>query len=95
MRLRAASAQAIRPPFRGCGGTGRLAHARGGGGVGVGRVDVGPVGSGIYFCDDGDELIAGDDGADHPVTDVVSSEDGVRVYLYTRYELVTVRAKGA
>jgi hypothetical protein len=37
--------------------------------------------------------VATDDTEDHPVTDVVSPEDGVRTYLYTKFELVTVRAK--
>jgi hypothetical protein len=33
-----------------------------------------------------------DDGADQDVTEVVSQEDGVRTYLYTKFELVTVRS---
>ena len=32
-----------------------------------------------------------DEGADAAVADVVSLEDGVRTYLYTKFELVTVR----
>jgi hypothetical protein len=54
--------------------------------------DLAPVDSGVYF-DDGTAMIygAGEDD-DDAVTDVVSSEDGVRTYLYTKFELVTVRA---
>jgi hypothetical protein len=55
--------------------------------------DLAPVDAGVYFTDDG-AMIASEDG-DHPVDEVVSSEDGTRIYLYTRYELVTVRAKTA
>ncbi|MDT4996145.1 MAG: hypothetical protein QOD45_213, partial [Pseudonocardiales bacterium] len=31
-------------------------------------------------------------GSDQNVTEVISQEDGVRTYLYTKFELVTVRA---
>jgi hypothetical protein len=55
--------------------------------------DLAPVDSGVYWVD-GTATVAGDDG-DAPVSDVVSGEDGVRTYLYTRYELVTVRAATA
>lgn len=54
--------------------------------------DLEPVDSGVYFVD-GVAMLAGADG-DTPVSEVVSGEDGVRTYLYTRYELVTVRASG-
>ena len=53
--------------------------------------DVAPVDSGVYFAD-GVAMTFGADGTDEPVTEVVSTEDGVRTYLYTRFELVTVRA---
>jgi hypothetical protein len=37
-------------------------------------------------------MVAGDDeDEDVPVADAVSSENGERVYLYTKFELVTVR----
>jgi hypothetical protein len=37
-------------------------------------------------------MIYGEDAEDdQAVTDVVSSEDGIRTYLYTKFELVTVR----
>jgi hypothetical protein len=70
-----------------------LVQSLGGRYVLVELTDLAPVDAGIYFTDDG-ALVASDDG-DHPVEEVVSDEDGVRIYLYTRYELVTVRAKGA
>ena len=55
--------------------------------------DLSPVDSGVYFVDDV-AMTAGEDGEDQPVGEVASLEDGVRTYLYTRYELVTIRAKG-
>jgi hypothetical protein len=68
-----------------------LAKSLGGRYVVVELTDLAPVDSGVYFADDV-AMIVNDDGEDQPVVDVVSSEDGVRLYLYTRYELVTVRA---
>jgi hypothetical protein len=54
--------------------------------------DLLPVDSGVYFAA-GLAMVYGVDGsADHPVTEDVSGEDGVRTYLYTKFELVTVRA---
>jgi hypothetical protein len=55
--------------------------------------DIAPVDSGVYFDASGEAMIYGaDEGSDTPVKDVVSGEDGVRTYLYTRYELVSIRA---
>ncbi|MDT4939663.1 MAG: hypothetical protein QOG80_3334 [Pseudonocardiales bacterium] len=54
--------------------------------------DLTPVDSGVYFAGGLAMSYATDDGADQAVSDVVSGEDGVRTYLYTKYELVTVRA---
>ncbi|MHA3704446.1 hypothetical protein ACXR2U_19920 [Jatrophihabitans sp. YIM 134969] len=55
--------------------------------------DIAPVDANVYFTDDGAAMLyASDEGADTPVVDVVSAEDGVRTYLYTKFELVTVRA---
>jgi hypothetical protein len=68
-----------------------LVQLLGGRYVVVELTDLAPVDAGVYFTDDG-AMIASDDG-DHPVDEVVSSEDGVRIYLYTRYELVTIRSK--
>jgi hypothetical protein len=53
------------------------------------------VDSGVYFAAGLAMSYATDDGADHPVAEVVSSEFGVRTYLYTKFELVTVRSTGA
>jgi hypothetical protein len=54
--------------------------------------DVAPVDSGVYFAAGTAMVYGGDESSDQAVADVVSSEDGVRTYLYTRFELVTVRA---
>jgi hypothetical protein len=71
----------------------KLVEALGGRYVAVQLTDIAPVDSGVYFSDDGLAMMfAVDDGTDQAVTDVVSHEDGVRTYLYTKYELVTVRA---
>lgn len=54
--------------------------------------DVAPVDSPLYF-NEGVALAYGPDGeADAPITETVSDADEVRTFLYTRYELVTVRA---
>jgi hypothetical protein len=53
--------------------------------------DIAPVDGGVFF-DDGVAMIYGDEDEHHTVTDVVSTEDGIRTYLYTKYELVAVRA---
>lgn len=56
--------------------------------------DLAPVDGGVYFDDEGAAMIYGDnEGEDQPVADVVSESDGVRTYLYTKFELVSVRAK--
>lgn len=54
--------------------------------------DVAPVDSGVYFAAGAAMVYGGDEASDQAVADVVSSEDGVRTYLYTKFELVTVRA---
>lgn len=55
--------------------------------------DVAPVDSPVYFAD-GLALAYGMDGADDtPVTEGLVAADSVRTFLYTRYELVTVRAQ--
>jgi hypothetical protein len=54
--------------------------------------DIAPVDSNVYFADGVALAVATDGGDDVPVTEVTSSEDGVRTYLYTKFELVTVRA---
>jgi hypothetical protein len=53
--------------------------------------DIMPVDGGIYFTS-GAAMVAGEEESeDQPVGDVASGEDGERVYLYTKFELVTVR----
>jgi hypothetical protein len=70
----------------------RLAGTLGGRYVIVQLTDVAPVDGGVFF-DGGTAMVYGDDeGDDHPVSDVISSQDGIRTYLYTRFELVSVRA---
>jgi hypothetical protein len=59
----------------------------------VRMTDVAPVDSPVYFVG-GQAMLYGLDGAeDGPVTEAVTSTDAVRTFLYTRYELVTVRAQ--
>lgn len=53
--------------------------------------DIAPVDANVYFEGGTGMLYGTDDAADTPVTEAVSSEDGVRAYLYTKFELVTVR----
>jgi hypothetical protein len=53
--------------------------------------DIDPVDGGVYFAA-GLAMVTGDDeSADRTVAEVISSEDGIRTYLYTKFELVTVR----
>jgi hypothetical protein len=54
--------------------------------------DIPPVDSGVYF-EDGVAMAAGEDD-DQPVSEVIGTEPGVRTYVYTKYELVTVRSAG-
>jgi hypothetical protein len=71
-----------------------LVKSLGGRYVVVQLTDLAPVDGGVYFADDGVPTIYGDEADDDtPVADVASSTDGVRTYLYTKFELVSVRAK--
>jgi hypothetical protein len=55
--------------------------------------DLAPVDGGVYFNADGAALIYGEDEVDdQAVSDIASTSDGIRTYLYTRFELVSVRA---
>jgi hypothetical protein len=47
----------------------------------------------VYFAGGAALAVSVEGGDDVPVTEVTSSEDGVRTYLYTKFELVTVRGK--
>ncbi|MEP7020953.1 MAG: hypothetical protein ABI808_09890 [Pseudonocardiales bacterium] len=60
--------------------------------VAVQLTDIAPVDSGVYFSDGLAMMYGLDDGADQDVTEVISQEDGVRTYLYTKFELVSVRS---
>lgn len=73
----------------------KLVDALGGRYVVVQLTDLAPVDSGVYFAAGIAMIYGSEDSADQSVTDVVSSEDGVRTYLYTKFELVTARAARA
>ena len=71
-----------------------LVESLGGRYVVVQLTDLAPVDGGVFFDADGKAMIYGDEvDEDHLVSDVASSEDGIRTYLYTKFELVAVRAK--
>jgi hypothetical protein len=55
--------------------------------------DLTPVDYSVFFVD-GTAMVTTEDG-DVPVSELVSGEDGVRTYLFTRFELVTVRPRPA
>jgi hypothetical protein len=60
----------------------------------VEMTDIQPMDNGVYFVD-GTPMTYGEDDRDQPLADVISLEDGSRTYVYTRYELVTVRSRTA
>jgi hypothetical protein len=49
------------------------------------------VDSPVYFSDGAALAFDADGGEDPPVSDIVSDPDAARTFLYTRFELVTVR----
>ena len=57
----------------------------------VRMTDVAPVDSPVYFAGGVAMLYGLDGGDDAPVAEAVTTEESVRTFLYTRYELVTVR----
>ncbi|MCW2540685.1 MAG: hypothetical protein JWN95_2410 [Frankiales bacterium] len=60
--------------------------------VAVQMTDVAPVDSPVYL-QDGAAMAYGLDGSgDVPVTELLSNSESVRTFLYTRFELVTVRS---
>ena len=69
-----------------------LLKAAGGRYVVVQLTDIAPVDAGVFFEDDVAMAAMEDD--EQPISDVMSAEDGVRTYVYTKYELVTVRNSG-
>jgi hypothetical protein len=71
-----------------------LVQSLGGRYVVVQLTDLAPVDGGVFFDADGAAMIYGDDAdADQAVKDVASGEDGIRTYLYTKFELVSARTK--
>jgi hypothetical protein len=75
---------------------GNLVASLGGRYVVVQLTDLAPVDGGIYFDDSGAAMIYGEDEhADLPVKEVASDSEGIRTYLYTRFELVTIRESSA
>jgi hypothetical protein len=71
----------------------KLAAELGGRYVIVQLTDIAPVDSGIYFAAGLAMTYGGEDSSDAAVKDVISSDDGVRTYLFTKFELVTIRAR--
>jgi hypothetical protein len=70
-----------------------LLQSIGGRYVVVQLTDVAPVDGGIFFDADGAAMIYGDEAdEDQAVSEVISTEDGIRTYLYTKFELVSARA---
>jgi hypothetical protein len=53
--------------------------------------DLAPVDANIYYSG-GVAMAVSDDDEERPIIEDISAEDGVRTYLYTKFELVTVRA---
>jgi hypothetical protein len=56
--------------------------------------DLAPVDNNIHFIDGVAYAVATDDGDDEPISELISTEDGGRIYLYTKFELVAVRSVG-
>ena len=54
--------------------------------------DLAPVDNNVYFEDGHAMTVSPDGGADELVSEVISGEYGVRSYLYTKFELVTIRS---
>jgi hypothetical protein len=54
--------------------------------------DLATVDNTIYVTADGVGMINSDDGQDTPVAELLSDPDAVRIYLFTKFELVTVRS---
>ncbi|WP_375490089.1 hypothetical protein [uncultured Jatrophihabitans sp.] len=69
-----------------------LVSTLGGRYVVVQLTDLAPVDGGVYFDGDAPMIYGDDEGQDVAISEVVSGEDGIRTYLYTKYELVSVRA---
>ena len=70
-----------------------LVRTLGGRYVVVQLTDLAPVDGGIYFSGETAMVAGADESEDQPVSEAVSDTDGDRVYLYTKFELVTVRSR--
>ena len=53
--------------------------------------DIAPVDANVYFSGGTAFAVSTDDTDDLAVSDLISADDGVRTYLYTKFELVTIR----
>jgi hypothetical protein len=53
--------------------------------------DLASVDNTIYVDSDGVGRVNGDEGEDYPVSELLTGDDAIRIYLFTKYELVTVR----
>jgi hypothetical protein len=69
----------------------QLVQSLGGRYVVVRLTDLAPVDGGIYFADGAAMVAATSESDDIPVAEAVGDSDGERVYLYTRFEVVSVR----
>jgi hypothetical protein len=69
-----------------------LVSSLGGRYVVVQLTDLAPVDGGVYFDGETAMVYGDDENDDQPVSAVISGEDGIRTYLYTKFELVSVRA---
>ncbi len=54
--------------------------------------DILPVDAPIYFVDGAALTVGEDDADDQPVADLISTEDGTRTFVYTKFELVSARS---
>ena len=70
----------------------QLVRSLGGRYVVVELTDIAPVDANVYFNGGRAMLYATDESGENAVTSAISDEDGVRTYLYTKFELVTIRA---
>jgi len=59
----------------------------------VRMTDVAPVDSPVYFANGAGLVYDSDSDSDRPLSEVLTGPNAVRTFLFTRYELVTVRAQ--
>jgi hypothetical protein len=53
--------------------------------------DLAPVDGGVYFDGETAMIYGDEEDGDQPVSEIVSGADGLRTYLFTKFELVSVR----